>query len=121
MNKQASKQDLSRWFHSFGGLVVLSPAFHVAFVIPLTSTSSYFSCYTRDFCVVVAVAARIAPAKHGLSPQLVVGIGIVVVVVVILIILIIAPIIFVVVGACFVTVCARSIVNVDPTTQPNTI
>ena len=37
--------DSSLWFHSFGGLVVLLPAFYVALVIPSRLKSFYFSCY----------------------------------------------------------------------------
>ena len=124
--------DISHWVDSFGGLVVLLPAFHVAFVVPSTSTPSYFSCCIRDCCVIVAVAARVAPAKHGLpSPLVVVVVVVVIVVVVVVVVLVdvvivvvvvvvvvvivvvvaavIIVVVFVVVGACFVIVCARSI------------
>ncbi len=68
-----------------------------------------------DCCVVVAVAARIAPAKHGLpSPLVVVVVVILVLVVIVLVIIVvIVPVVFVVAGAWFITVCACSILNVD--------
>ena len=101
--------DSSLWFHSFGGLVVLLPAFYVALVIPSTLKSFYFSCYIRDVCVIVAIAAHVAPVKLELPLPLVV----VVVVVVVLVVIVIIPIVFIVVGACFIAVYACSILNVD--------